>query len=159
MSQTREKPVAGNIRPLNKAVDVYERFRHAYQQGHLDAAQLADLYASDVVFRDPVHTIQGLPALSDYFAALGKNLNTCRFEFVEELVTPAAAHITWHMRFSHRRIAGGREQCVRGMTLVRMANNRIIYHEDSYDAGAMVYEHLPVLGRLVRAVKSHMAGH
>ena len=149
---------ADNIRPLRKAAGIYEQFRFLYQQGHLNAGQIASLYADDVVFRDPVHTLNGLSELSRYFASLGQNLNTCRFEFVDELVSPESAHVTWNMRFSHRRINGGREQCVRGMTLIRMKNGKITYHEDAYDMGAMVYEHLPLVGRLVQAVRKRLEG-
>lgn len=148
-----------NVHVLKKGGDVYEQFRFLYQQDHLNATQLAAIYAPEVTFRDPVHTLHGLPALTAYFAGLGKNLNTCRFEFVDELVTPQQVHITWNMRFSHRSIAGGREQCLRGMTLIRISDNRIVYHEDCYDVGAMLYEHLPLLGRAVQAIKARLARH
>ncbi len=137
---------------------VYELFRQQYQQGHLTAAQLAAVYAEDVIFRDPLHTLFGLPAVTAYFAALGQNLNTCRFEFIDEIVTPEAAHITWLMRFSHRSIAGGRELAVRGMTLVKIQGEHITYHEDSFDLGAMIYENLPLMGSMVKAVKRHASG-
>ena len=141
-----------------KRAGVYELFRSYYQQGHLTAAQLAAVYAEDVVFRDPLHTLFGLPAVTAYFAELGKNLNTCRFEFIDEIITPDSAHITWMMRFSHRSIAGGKELAVRGMTLVKISGDRINYHEDSFDLGAMIYENLPLVGSAVKAVKRHVAG-
>lgn len=143
---------------MKKNVAIYDQFRFLYQQqGSLDAAQLVSLYAGDIVFRDPVHTINGLEALILYFARLGKNMNTCRFEFVDEIVIQHQAHVTWNMRFSHKKIAGGKEQVLRGMTLIRFNDSKITYHEDCYDIGAMVYENLPVLGSATRWIKKRMA--
>ena len=157
MNQTMKNNQLDTLQGLKKGKKVYETFRSFYQQGYLNASQLAAIYSEDIVFRDPIHTVHGLLALADYFAALGKNLNSCRFEFIEELIGDDSVHITWQMYFSHRRIAGGREQCVRGMTLIHIDDDKICYHEDCYDLGATVYEHLPLMGRLVRAIRKRLS--
>lgn len=148
-----------NVVMMKKNAPVYEQFRFLYQQqGSLNAAQLASIYSTDVVFKDPVHTINGLAALTGYFSKMAQNMNTCRFEFVDEIVTVDQAHITWNMRYSHKKIAGGKEQMLRGMTLVKFNHDKIVYHEDCYDIGAMVYEHLPLLGKATLLIKKRIAG-
>jgi hypothetical protein len=137
---------------------IYERFRFVYQQQQLSPELLREIYADNIEFRDPVHEIHGLNKLIDYFDYMNANMNQCRFEFVDELVLPDKAHITWNMVFSHKRINGGKEQVLRGMSLLKFSDNKVHYHEDSYDIGAMVYENLPVLGLLTRWVKKKMAG-
>lgn len=148
-----------NVVKMKKNAPVYEQFRFLYQQqGSLDAAQLGSIYDDDIVFKDPIHAIHGLPALTAYFARMGENMNTCRFEFIDEIVTASQAHVTWNMRYSHKKIAGGKEQILRGMTLIKFNHDKITYHEDCYDVGAMVYEHLPLLGKATLLIKKRIGG-
>ena len=61
-----------------------EFLRHFAQRfASLDAAhlhQLAELYSEDILFRDPLHEIQGLAALQRYFAELYSNVRELRFD-------------------------------------------------------------------------------
>lgn len=34
--------------------------------------------------------------------------------------------------------------------------DRIFYHEDFYDLGAMIYQHVPVLGRIIRFINQRI---
>ena len=43
-----------------------------------------------------------------------------------------------------------------GASHLRLADNRIAYQRDYYDLGAMLYEHIPLLGGAVRAVKARL---
>jgi hypothetical protein len=44
---------------------------------------------------------------------------------------------------------------VPGMTYLRFAD-RISYQRDHFDAGALVYEHVPLLGWLIRLLKRRL---
>ncbi|WHI49643.1 hypothetical protein P3339_14310 [Microbulbifer sp. MLAF003] len=35
-------------------------------------------------------------------------------------------------------------------------SDKVFYHEDFYDMGAMVYEQVPLLGSLIRKIKSRL---
>ncbi|SDZ84786.1 nuclear transport factor 2 family protein [Microbulbifer marinus] len=120
-----------------------------------DPAQLEHLYREDVIFCDPLHRIEGLPALKRYFAAMSEGLSECRFEFEEPSVADGSACLPWHMHYAHRSLNGGRPLVLRGCSLIRYAE-KVYYHEDFYDLGAMVYERVPLLGALVRGVKSRL---
>ncbi|WP_323844595.1 nuclear transport factor 2 family protein [Microbulbifer magnicolonia] len=122
-----------------------------------DPVQLARLYREDVIFRDPLHRIEGLPALQRYFAAMRSGLLECRFEFDDASVADHSACLPWHMHYAHRSLNGGRPLSLRGCSLLRFAD-KVYYQEDFYDLGAMVYERVPLLGALVRGVKSRLAG-
>lgn len=136
---------------------VYRLFCETYQHsGKLDDKRLAALYDGQVVFCDPVHRIEGLAALQAYFAGMVRRLNYCHFDFVDELVGSGQAYVTWDMHFSHPAIAGGQPQCLRGISHIRFSDGRIDYHEDCYDMGAMLYEHLPLLGRATRFLKNRL---
>lgn len=126
---------------------------------HMDASRLqglSDLYTADIEFRDPVHTIHGLLGLKHYFHNLMLNTQDCSFSFIDELVGEDTAYLSWEMQFSHTALSGGKPITVRGMSQLRFSD-KIFYHEDCYDMGAMLYEQLPVLGNVTRWLKHRIA--
>lgn len=45
---------------------------------------------------------------------------------------------------------------VRGVSHLQIAN-KVTFHEDFYDMGAMIYEQLPVIGGLTRWLRNRLA--
>lgn len=122
---------------------------------------LADVYASDIVFVDPVHRVEGLDALKAYFDRSYSNVISCRFEFVGEVLQGNTATLKWVMHVSHRKLSAGRPISLPGVSWVQTSAkepNKVAYHEDFYDLGALVYEQVPLLNRIVRHIKAGMSG-
>ncbi|HRZ23795.1 MAG TPA: nuclear transport factor 2 family protein, partial [Candidatus Contendobacter sp.] len=64
-----------------------DRFKTAFNQLHKDTLHLLDeIYAPDVEFRDPVHELNGLPALRDYYGRLYDGVVSCHFDFEAEVI-------------------------------------------------------------------------
>ncbi len=121
--------------------------------------KIADVYAGNVIFRDPVHEIHGLEAMQKYFDGVSTNLLECRFEFDRTLVDGGQASLWWTMHYRHPRLSGGRALALRGASLLKLdlTADRVLVHEDVYDLGAMVYEQIPLLGAVIRRVKAGLA--
>lgn len=84
------------------------RFVALYQQLNRDELhRLPEVYANEVVFTDPAHRIEGLAALTDYFATLYQRLAYCRFVITSQLQQGRQAWLGWTMTFSHPRLRGG----------------------------------------------------
>lgn len=130
----------------------------AYYRNFLtaDPEQLQRFYRPDVVFRDPVHEVEGLLAVRRYFEGMRDGLEDCRFEFDSGVLSSTSACLPWQMHFAHRALQGGKPLSLRGCSLLRF-DQQIYFHEDFYDMGAMVYERVPLVGSLVRAIKSRIA--
>ena len=122
----------------------------------LDLGRLDQLYTDDLVFKDPVHQVRGLPAMQDYMADISTNVDECRFEFLDQLVSDSVAYMKWDMHFRHPKLGGGQLITVRGISQIHF-DERIHYHEDAYDMGQMVYEHIPVVGGVTRWLKARLA--
>lgn len=118
----------------------------------LTAEDLAGIYTSDIIFVDPLGRVEGLDKLSRYLDGVYKNVVSCRFEYLDVLQIEGKASIKWDMVFQHKKLAAGRAITVRGVTLIEF-NEKIFFHEDIYDVGALVYENVPVLGAPVRYLK------
>ncbi len=134
----------------------YENFKTLYEDYfHIETDRLSDIYTEEVFFKDPIHSLEGITLLKKYFAQVSDKLVSCRFEFIDELVTQDCAHITWNMHFQHTAIAGGKLTTLRGMSFIKF-NEKVYFHEDAYDLGAMVYEHIPLLGKLTTFIKGRI---
>jgi hypothetical protein len=118
---------------------------------------LPEVYAEQVIFVDPAHRIDGLAALTDYFAAMYQRLAYCRFEITSQQQQGQEAWISWIMRFSHPRLASGQTVTVEGATRLTFDKlGKVVMHRDYFDLGAMLYEQLPLLGSVVRAIRGRL---
>lgn len=121
--------------------------------------KLYTVYTQDVTFIDPLHRIDGCCALEGYFAALYDNVRYCRFTYHEARQDGDIAFVTWTMHFAHSRLAGGRDISVDGCTRLQFAaDGRVSQQRDYFDAGAMLYENVPLLGRVIRFLKRRASG-
>lgn len=142
---------------MNNAYRV-ERFLELYRT--LDASNLEalqEVYRKDIHFVDPAHDIKGLDDLTKYFDHLYTAVDHVVFVFHPPLVVNNSASIRWEMRFSHRRLAQGKVLTMDGMSYIEFDDaGKVYFHRDYFDLGAMLYEHIPLLGRLVLNIKKRL---
>lgn len=139
---------------------VISRFCELYQDiANLDPDRLDAVYGQTVQFVDPVTTHNGIVALKAYFSRLLESAAQCRFDISN--VIPCEHNdnnihfvVTWTMKLT---LKSGKFIALDGISELRIDDDLIIYHRDYYDIGAMVYEHLPVLGRLIKFIKRKLA--
>ena len=141
---------------MNTSTPQVKRFKSYFRILHeSDLSQLCDLYSEQILFKDPVHEIRGLVELEDYFTSVCADLSDCRFEYLDAMVTDHAAYVKWMMHFKHPRL-GNRLISVRGVSHLKISD-KIDYHEDFYDMGAMLYEQLPLIGNVTRWLRLRLA--
>ncbi|MEC6797219.1 nuclear transport factor 2 family protein [Photobacterium sp. S4TG1] len=139
--------VTTNNTVINKFIEVY------CQLNKDNLLLLNDVYHSEIVFEDPAHHIVGIDALQHYFSTLYSNINYCNFTINQAVVDGDNAFLQWTMTFSHPRLQQGKQQTLAGCTQLTIEQQRIIYHRDFFDLGAMLYEGLPVIGRVIKHIK------
>ncbi|MES2606957.1 MAG: nuclear transport factor 2 family protein [Pseudomonadota bacterium] len=117
--------------------------------------RLDDIYTQDLEFRDPIHHLRGVLAVRHYLHNMATNLKEYRIRYTDEQVGSNAAYLSWEMDFAHPALEGGKLLSLRGISHVKYTD-KIYYHEDSYDVGALLYEHVPVVGFATRLIKNRM---
>lgn len=133
-----------------------ERFKAYFRDfATSDLKDMGSLYDRDVVFRDPVTVIQGLDPLQAYFSQSRDGLLQCEFIFDHQAITADYGFFRWVMAYRHRSLRKGALLRLRGTSFIRF-HDRIVEQEDCYDLGAMVYEHVPLLGVSTRFIKSRL---
>ncbi len=138
----------------NVTPDWLSRFIDVYQQLGVDNVDnIADIYHSNVIFEDPLHRVEGLASLLVYFQGLYTNLSSCSFVINNYFANDEQASIYWHMTFTHSKLNGAMPVSVEGHSHLKEVDGKVIYHRDYLDVGAMLYEHIPVLGHAVKFIK------
>ena len=132
-------------------IDVYQ------QLGVKDLSRLEALYDEDIVFIDPLHQLQGKANLIGYFENLYTHLVCCKFDIESSFFHQDEAALYWQMTFQHPKLNRGKPISVSGHSHIKRKNDKVLYHRDYLDAGAMLYEHIPFIGRLINMVKKRAA--
>ncbi|TRX55253.1 nuclear transport factor 2 family protein [Thalassomonas sp. M1454] len=133
-------------------------FINIYQQLNTENLDLLnDIYHQDIEFADPMHKIVGLDNLHQYFTNLYTNLTSCHFIINETLCEGDSAAIYWTMEFSHKQLNKGKPVTVEGHSYIKGSQNKVNFHRDYVDVGAMLYEHIPVVGKIIKAIKTRAA--
>ncbi|MBT0585832.1 nuclear transport factor 2 family protein [Alteromonas oceanisediminis] len=143
-------------------IEKFERFYLQLQSK--DISNIGDVYADDIELVDPIATHHGLDTVTQYFGKLLKGTRECEFKILSILPTSAqdANHSTydyvveWKMSFSAKKLKANKVIQVDGVTLLKTSDTHVIYHRDYYDMGQLVYEHVPLLGHIVRRLKEQL---
>ena len=146
------------VQKLAHANKLTERFKRLYKNLNHDNAEsslIDQLYHVDMSFKDSFHTVNGLTDFKHYCSSLYENLSTCDFVFHKSWVTENDAMLTWTMTYSHPRLRGGKLITVEGASEISF-DGKIYAHQDYFDGGDLLYEHVPVLGSVIGYLKKRM---
>ncbi|MEO9946254.1 nuclear transport factor 2 family protein [Paraglaciecola sp.] len=131
-----------------------ENFVTIYQKLNKDnLALLEDIYHQDVVFIDPLHTVEGLKELEQYFSHLYSNLQSITFNIDESVEINDRGFLYWTMTYCHPSLNRGKPINVSGHSRIKFHNERVIFHQDYVDTNTMIFEHIPLVGKVIKYLK------
>ena len=136
-----------------------EHFKSLYKSMCAEDLQeklLEEVYAEELLFQDSFHKIESRASFLEYCSELYQNLKSCDFDFHDQFISDGQAMLTWTMTYSHPKLNRGRDISVQGSSHIRF-NEKIYFHQDYFDGGALLYEHVPVLGSIIQQLKKRMA--
>jgi hypothetical protein len=143
---------------LEQARLLVESFKHLFNTLNADTCKsgiIEMVYADNVEFIDCFHHIIGVNAFNEYCASIYQNVQFCQFEFHDEFIKQDSAMLTWTMAYIHPQLNGGNTIYVNGSSHIRF-NEKVYHHQDYVDGGALLYEHIPVLKRVIKFLKKRM---
>lgn len=138
-----------NPKPLERFITVY---------GSLTAEtvdNLDEIYSEAIEFIDPLHRISGLTDLKHYMKQMYANVSNYSIDIRSSIAKDNEAFLTWEMRFRHPKLRAGAMIEFEGTSHLRF-EDKITFHRDYYDAGQMLYEHIPLIGTIIRSIKKRV---
>ncbi|WP_295422213.1 nuclear transport factor 2 family protein [Sulfurovum sp.] len=125
-------------------------FENLHRSTSIDAFR--NIYAEDVVFKDPFNEVKGVEAVHGVFAHMYENLDNPRFVITEYIGTQATAYVKWDFIFAFK--GEKKEQCFEGVSRLCINDeDKVMAHTDYWDAAEHIYEKMPIVGSLLRFIK------
>jgi len=122
------------------------------------ASRMEAMYATNVQFSSPYTTLVGRDALSEHYKNLFANLKSFNLEITEEFVSGQETVLLWDVTYAHPKLNSGATLKASGVSHLTFANDQVLSQRDYFDAGNMVYEHVTLVGRVVKWVKNKVIG-
>jgi hypothetical protein len=140
---------------VNDRLDTYARYWATMTRASVP--ELRRLAAPGLRFRDPFNDIVGIDRVVAMLDAMYDTLDSPRFVIIDQTVGAQASYLRWRMTCRPKG-RGGPDWVIEGMSEVRFDDEgRVVDHLDHWDAASQFYEHLPVLGTILRWVRRRMA--
>ena len=115
---------------------------------------IAMVYADDAYFRDPFNEVKGIEKVRHIFSDMFVRLEEPRFNIIETIEEPHGALLIWDFTFRIKALKPELTRRIHGTSHIRfVADGRVQYHRDYWDAAGELYEQLPVVGSLMRWLK------
>lgn len=115
-------------------------------------------YAEDVYFNDTLKAVRGRAALAHYLRDSADAVDDCRVQVLSNTRTAEGEYVVrWRMGIRFKRFRRGVDTATVGMSHLRFnGQGLVVYHQDYWNAADGLYEHIPLLGSLIRLVKRRL---
>lgn len=118
--------------------------------------RLSEIYAGNASFVDPFNEVSGIAAIRHVYADMYAQLADPRFEVLQSISEQGRCVLTWNLHF--RRSGSEQAHCIHGASVLQLdEEGRIVTHRDYWDPSRQLYEHVPVLGILMRYIRRKLS--
>lgn len=139
------------------ARNAVERFREFYAVYSVESIRsgVRDLYAEEAYFGDPFKAVTGLDSIETYFIRMAEPIHTCTFVIDAVNEDSGEFFFLWTMNLRLNRAPDDLIEAL-GFSHVRFdTTGKVVFQQDYWDTSVM-FERLPVVGGLTRAVKRRL---
>lgn len=119
-----------------------------------------EVYAPEAWLYDTLVLHHGIGQIKPYFIATAKRASGVQVEVLDTLTSGKDVFIKWRMDIKWSAFRQkGRVTTSFGMSHLRFdESGRVVMHYDFWDSAHGFFEHLPVVGGLIRFIKRKVAG-
>jgi SnoaL-like domain len=155
--KTSEPTVVPGSETERAAIDRLKRFLGEWGVESLRTSTL-QVYAPDAWLNDTLKTVRGATNIQSYFLSTAQNTESLTVQFDD--VTRSGDglyYFRWVMDNRLKSVAKGETLRTLGITVIRFdAQGRVLIHQDYWDSAAGLFDHIPLVGYGVRAVKARL---
>jgi len=129
-------------------------FSHeAARTGKGSAPHAADLYADDLYFSDTLLTSEDKAQVVRHLESMLDATQHLEVRILDTQQTGADAYLVWQMTATFVPVSQPVTGYSVGVTHLRFNDaGQIVLHQDFWDASAGFYEHIPILGTIIRTI-------
>ena len=142
-------PVADGLQRWNSLISDFSR--------ESMSGQVATVYADEFFFNDTLKTFTEPEALERYFLETADALVFGKVEFQDVAISGDDVYVRWRMTYQSKKLRKREEIITIGMSHLRFNGaGEVVLHQDFWDSTRGIFEHVPVIGTGIRAVKKRL---
>lgn len=136
---------------LKRYIDYYEGLAPD------NVERLREIAVSEMYFKDPFNEVRDVEHVIRIMKHMYQTSENPRFKVSDSVLKGRLAFLKWEFYFSTKSLNKGREIRVVGMSELQFDEAGLVSaHIDYWDAAEQLYEHVPLLGGLLRLVKKNL---
>lgn len=113
----------------------------------------SQLYASDLHFSDALMLTGNRARVVEHFQGLVDAGTAVEVDILQTLISGADVYLVWSMRAEFTPVRKPVTSDTIGITHIRFNDDGlVVLHQDFWDTGLGFYQHIPVLGRVVKTI-------
>lgn len=120
--------------------------------------KIQTVYAGQLYFNDTLKTYYTGKDVERHFIGTGEMIDYGKVKYLSETRDEKGDYyISWEMEYAGPKLNGGKPITTIGMSQLRFdSEGKVIFHQDFWDSTAGIFEHIPVLGCLIRYLRNRM---
>lgn len=142
-----------------RAADARAAFEQLFDPFEPEALRRSvdETYAAEPFFNDTLKTVRNRDVLGAYLAETAEAVRDCRVAVDEWTPANVGWYVRWRMTIRFRRFKPDVDNESMGIShVVFDRDGRVALHQDFWDAAGGFYEHLPIVGGLIRKVRQRL---
>jgi len=154
LKQELPLPFAPGSDEESAALDRFRAFFSDFSPAKVEQL-LGATYAEDIWFNDTLKTVEGIEPLGQYLSHSASAVDACVVD-VAEISTNGKGdyYARWSMMIQFKRFKRGQQTHSIGMSHLRFnEHGKVVLHQDYWDSSQGLFEHVPVLGAMIRWIK------
>ena len=151
-------PAESNVQS-NKRIQAFIKLYDELHDGSIDK-QIAETYAEIIYFNDTLVTIHDRQNLLQYLKNTQQQIDSIKFEVLSVQDNGKDAYVRWLMQTRYKVIGQDIDSQSIGISHLRFnGDNKIILHQDYWDSMQGFYQHLPIIGGVLRWIKNGLSNY
>ncbi|MCR9277555.1 MAG: nuclear transport factor 2 family protein [Pseudomonadaceae bacterium] len=111
------------------------------------------VYASELYFSDTLGSATTIDELLDHLQGVADNSEALEVLVQDVVTSETGTYLRWHMVSRFSILGSEKESRTIGVSLLRFdAEGRIVFQQDYWDSTEGFYQHIPILGSVLRAI-------
>jgi limonene-1,2-epoxide hydrolase len=145
---------AGAAGEAEQGPSLLTEFYHGITADNL-RQKVEGLYTMSAVREDPIGSFEGRDRILAHYQNLFEGMSSLEVDVKDEFLSGDETIAVWQMRVKHAGL-GSEPVVIDGVSHLRVQSGRIVFQRDYFDLGAAVYEHVTLVGSIVRWVKGKL---
>ncbi len=115
--------------------------------------QARAIYAEELYFNDTLGTARTIEELLRHLEGVADNSVSLEVTVQDVVTSKAGTYLRWHMVSRFSVLGSPKESRTIGISLLRFGDGgRIVFQQDYWDSTEGFYQHVPILGSVLRAI-------